>query len=332
MLKEIKFVQGAVSRKDFVPALNHFHIKGGKILGYNGAISLSTPIDLNIDCSPKATPFVKAIQTCTDTVQLNMTPNGRLAVRSGSFTAYVDCIEEGHPNIEPEGEEVKLTGPLLNALRILAPFVAEDASRPWSRGILFRNLSAFATNNIIAVEHWLGYSFPIDVNIPLEAVEEILRIDEEPISIQMAENSATFHFEGDRWLRCQLLTTDWPAIDKILEKESNCLPIPVELYKALENLKPFIDDLRRVHFYPGRIATSPTDGVGASVDIVGLPDTGCFNIAHLQLLEGIADRIDFSMYPNPCIFYGEKTRGAIVGMTYVPSKKKRGQKNEEEDD
>jgi hypothetical protein len=331
MLKEIKFVQGAVSRKDFVPALNHFHIKGGKILGYNGAIALSTPIDLNIDCSPKATPFVKAIQTCTDTVELHMTPNGRLAVRSGKFTAYVDCIEEGHPNIEPEGTDVKLDGSLLPALKILGPFVAEDASRPWSRGVLFRGNSAFATNNIIAVEHWLGYQFPVDINIPVEAIDEILRIDEEPIGLKIAENSATFIFEGDRWLRCQFLSTSWPAIDKILEKESNCIPIPEGLYKALEDLKPFVDDLRRVHFFEGRIATSPTDGVGASVDIQGLPAVGCFNIAHLMLLEGIANRADFSMHPNPCIFYGDKTRGAIVGMTYIPSKKKRGQKDDEED-
>lgn len=332
MLNEIKFVQGAVSRKDFVPALNHFHIKGGKILGYNGAIALSTPIDLNIDCSPKAAPFVKAVQTCKDTVELHLTPNGRLAVRSGTFTAYVDCIEEGHPNIVPEGEEVELTGSILDALKILAPFVAEDASRPWSRGILFRRQSAFATNNIIAVEHWLGYSFPVELNIPLEAIEEILRIGEEPIGLKVTGNAATFLFEGDRWLRCQLLSTSWPEIDKILDKESNCLPIPKELFVGLENLQPFVDDLRRVHFFEGRVATSPTDGIGASVDIAGLPSTGCYNIAHLRLLEGIATKADFSMYPNPCIFYGEKTRGAIVGMTYIPSKKKRGQKSEEEDD
>ncbi len=44
MLSALKFVKGAVSTKDYVPALTHFQIKGGRVTGYNGKLSLSSPI------------------------------------------------------------------------------------------------------------------------------------------------------------------------------------------------------------------------------------------------------------------------------------------------
>ena len=44
MLKALKFVQGAVSKKDLVPALTHFRIENGTVRSYNGMLALCTPI------------------------------------------------------------------------------------------------------------------------------------------------------------------------------------------------------------------------------------------------------------------------------------------------
>lgn len=317
MLSSLKFVQGAVAKKDYVPSLSHFHISGGMVLGYNGALALCTPIGIDLSCSPKAKSFIKAIQTCKDeTIQLNLTPNGRLAVRSGGFTAYVDCIEESFPSIGPDGDTVELQSGFLKALEVLSPFIGEDASRPWARGILLRGSSAYATNNVIAVEHWLGAPFPVEVNIPDEAVTELLRIGEEPTKVQVCENAATFHFAGNRWLRTALLSTKWPEVDKILDVSSSPAPLPQGIFNALTDLLPFVEDLERVFFRADKAVTVATEGTGASIEIPGLIEGPCFNIKHFLKLEHIATSIDLSLYPKPCIFYGEKTRGAIVGMRY----------------
>src|SRR6266478_2176594 len=162
MLEILKFIQGAVSKKDYVPALQHFRIKDGTIQGFNGAIALSSPINLNLCCNPLAVPFIKAIQTCRDTVQLHLTQSKRLAIKSGSFVAFIECLpdDKDFPTIVPEGDDISIDGELLvSNLKILAPFIAEDASRIWARGILFRGTSAYATNNVILVEKWLGSNF-----------------------------------------------------------------------------------------------------------------------------------------------------------------------------
>lgn len=314
MLDALKFVQGAVAKKDFVQALTHFHISGGFIKGYNGSLALCSPIDLDLEATPKADPFIKAIATCKDTVQLNMTPAGRLSIKSGSFRAFVDCIDEAYPDIQPEGEVLELDGTLLEALKKLNPFIAEDASRQWARGILFRGRSAFATNNVTLVEYWLGYNFPVEVNIPKPAVQELIRIGEEPTKVQVCENSVTFHYASGRWLRTQTYSTQWPDVAKILDRDSTQQPFPEGFFEALADLLPFADDLERVYFLNTRMATTPVEGLGASVDLVGLPEQGIYNIRQLQLLEAVAETIDLSQYPAPCLFYGDRVRGAIVGM------------------
>jgi hypothetical protein len=34
----------------------------------------------------------------------------------------------------------------------------------------------------------------------------------------------------------------------------------------------------------------------------------------LKLLEGVATHADFTRYPNPTLFFGDRLRGAIIGM------------------
>lgn len=313
MLDSLRFVQGAVAKKDFVATLMHFRIHNGTVCGYNGNIALQSPIDLDLNVCPKATQFVKAIQTCQETIQLNMTPAGRLSVKSGKFKAFVDCVQEEFPDIKPEGTIVPLKGDLLQTLKILTPFIAEDASRPWARGILLKGQSAYATNNVIIIERWLGSPFPVEVNIPKFAVTELLRIGQEPSCLQISENSVTFHFDNNRWLRTQLYSTQWPDLSRILDQPSNQQPIPEGLWQALEEIKPFVDEVGRAHLMPGEIATHLDEGIGAVVQLP-VTTTGCFHFEQLAMLESVATSIDLSLYPMPCLFYGDVIRGAIVGM------------------
>jgi DNA polymerase III sliding clamp (beta) subunit (PCNA family) len=317
MLDALKFVRGAVAKKDYQPALTHFRISGGRVLGFNGTIALSSPIDLDIDASPEATPFAQAIERCqSETTAIHITDGGRLALKSGRFKAYIECHPDSEvlDSIRPEGEEIVAPGNVLTALETLSPFVGVDASRPWALGVLFRNHSAFATNNIIIAEYWLGEAVPQEINIPSQAIKEILRIGIEPERLTLSENNLTFHFPGDRWLRTQLLSTDWPDVSPILDLPCNPLPFPDGFFDAVETLSPFVDQAGRVYFRGDRMTTSAEDGEGAAVELAPLPEKGAFNHKYLSSLGGIATGIDFTPYPNPCGFRGKLIRGAIMGM------------------
>lgn len=316
MLDALKFVKGAIAKKSLVPELSHFKIKNGVITSYNGTLSLCSPIPIDIEAAPKAVPFVKAIEACNDeTVSLHMTNANRLAIKSGNFKAFIDCLENNEVlELGPEGDYVSVGGEFIHAIRRLHPFIAEDASRQWARGILFRGQSLFATNNVCVVEHWLPFIFPIEVNVPQGAIRELLRINEEPIGVQISDKSITFHFENNRWMSTQVYTTEWPDLTSILNRKANAVPVPQGFFDAMDKLIPFADEMSRAYLFPDRIATSPEEKTGSSVAIKAVEKECIFSMKQLLRLGSIVQKIDFSLYPAPCIFYGENIRGAIVGM------------------
>lgn len=319
MIDSLKFVQGAIAKKDIVPALTHFRIHQGRIKGYNGTIAICTPIDIGLDCQPKAVDFIKAIQTCAGTVALSMTPAGRLTVKSGKFKVHINCVQEDFPDIEPEGQTVRLEGGILGALKILEPMIAEDASRPWARAILLRGQFAHATNNVVICQYWLGYQFPFDLAIPHAAVNELIRIGIEPESIQFTENSATFHFPDGRWLRTQTAIPDqWPDIARILDKDTDAKDLPGDFTENLEMMRPFADDLNRCYFVEGHMTTHKDDGEGCRIEhsvADVFPVEACFNLDQLRLVAKVATAFDFSNLP--ALYFGERLRGAIAPMRFV---------------
>lgn len=317
MKEALNFVKGAIARKDFVPELTHFNIMDGRIVGYNGDMAISSPIGVDIRAKPHAQTFIKAVNSAQEEVALSLTKNGRLSLKSGKFRALIDCLQGDESRfIIPEGQVVDLGENFLDCIKTLSRFQGVDASRPWSSGIMLRSGSALATNNICLVEYWHGTTLPFPVNIPRPAIAELIRIGENPTKVQATRNSITFHFSGNRWIRTQLLVTEWPEqIDRILDAEGSPQVLPEGLFEALETLKPFTDDASRVFFTPQGIATSHEPEIATTVDVEGLPQ-GCYHHAMLTLLDGVADKIDFTTYPKPCKFQGNKLRGVIVGLRY----------------
>lgn len=317
MLESLKFVQGAAAKKDFVPELQHFVISDGVVKAFNGVVALSSPIELSLACAPHAVTMVKAIAKCTDVVGLTLTTNGRLLVHSGPFRSYVPCVPlENTPPVEPKGDLHSIDGEsLLKALQVLAPFIGNDASRPWSNGVLLRGQSAYATNNVTLVQYWVGAGLPVEANIPAAAVEELLRVGRAPNALQAADASVTFHYEDGRWIRTQLLATDWPNVEPILDKPAKLIPVPEGLVEHLETIKPFLENELLVYFGDNHIRTMDTVDDGTLIAVPGITFEGVYRHSALRLLGGVATAVDFTGYPEPVMFQGDRLRGAIIGRS-----------------
>ncbi len=319
--KALKFVQGAVSRKDLVPGMTHFAIENGAVRAYNGVLALCHPIPVDLNCKPKAAKLVPAISECDEEAGtlLSITPTGRLSIKSGTFRATVDCIEEVTPHVLPEGTRMDFDGKaILDAFKLVERFVGTDASRPWQTGVLLRGQSAFATCNVVLVEYWLGATVPAMVNIPSIAIREMLRINRPPEYAQVGTHSITFHYGENCWLRTQLLETNWPDLQPLLERPNSALPVDEKLFEGLDKIKPFCDKGGRVFFMDGTITTHPENEIeSAGFEMPGFNAEGIYNIDMLGLLKGVATHIDFNGYPEPCTFYGDRLRGVIIGMRQV---------------
>lgn len=316
MLAELKFVMGSVSKKDLVPAMKHFCIEKGMVRSYNGMVALCSPIPFDIDCNPHAETLYRAIENCDESVTLYMTPGGKLGVKSGKFRALIPCIEETAAHPEPEGEHVEFDGEaLLKAFRVLEPIIGDDAARPWQAGILLKNGSAFATCNVVLAEYWLGVDFGHVVNVPGNAVREMIRVGKPPIDCQLTDTSITFHYECGRWIRSQLLPCDWPDLGRILEPglASNHTEVDPVIFEACERLKKFVDKTEAVYFEGGEAFTHRNREEGSSWLCESVRWSGVYTRSMLMLLQPVAKTVDFSHWPKPCYFFGDRLRGAIIG-------------------
>jgi hypothetical protein len=324
MLKELKFVQSAVAKKELIPGMTHFAIEDNTIRSYNGSIALCSPIAFDINCKPKAIPLIQAISNCSEEfpVTMSMTPGGKLQLVNGPYRVLIDCIEEETPHVQPEGETVLFDGETVcKAFNAVIPFVGTDAARPWTTGILLSGSSAMATNNVCIVEYWLGRPLPIAVNVPVEAAREVLRVGEIPDHLQLTHNSISFHFPGGRWIRSALLNQEWPKerFMEVLSVGSTQQPIDPKIFEGLDAIKPFIDSKSAiggsVFFQNGMLTTHESIEQGATFELENFGFRGCYAWPMLKLLQGLVDTIDWSGYPKPCLFFGAggMLRGALIG-------------------
>lgn len=317
MIDALKFVQGAMRANKIQPELEHYQIKGGQVVGYNGYMALGAPIDLDLEAKPKGRLFYRAIEACGDVVSMGMTDGARLHIRSGAFSAYIPCIDHDIYEARPEGDIYACPESLPSDFRRLLPIISEDASRPWAMGLQVDRGTFTATNNVVINQLWTGHDLPT-FNLPRFAVAEIVRIKQTPTHIQVSPQAVTFHYPENYWLRTQLLSGQWPneIVDKILEGEGslNLEPVPDGLFDALEKLIAFVPpETTAVRFEEGRLATGG-EGAGAQVAVAGLPAGPRFSAPMLKLIAEEMRQADFSAHPNPCRFQGERNRGVILGM------------------
>lgn len=315
MLDALKFVKGSVAKKDFVPELTHFFIRGGRITGYNGTMAVSTPIPFDVDCCPKAEPFVRAVEQCDEVTKLSLTPTGKLSVRAGKFKAFVECLSEPYTlPITMEGVKVALEDSFVPMLKILAPFIADDASRAWAKGIMFRDRVAMATTNPAFIQYWTGIDAP-PFNLPEMAVKELLRIGDSPEYMRVGPSSITFHYgQSQRWLWTTLYTDEWPSVERVLDQpETPMLQVKQEHLDALQKLRPFLDPAQRIYVKPQGLGTLADFEDGASVELP-MECEGIFNYSQLKLVLEVAEKVGLSAYPNPAPFFGPGFRGVLAGM------------------
>lgn len=318
LLEQLKFAQGAIKKNNITPELEYYQIKDGRVVGYNGHMALSAPIDLDLEAKPKADLFYKALDACGETIAIDITPAGRLHIVSGSFSAYIACTEKEVYEASPQGDRYPAPAGLAAAFARMLPFISEDASRPWAMGLLVDHSCLTATNNIIIVQEWIGHALPT-FNCPRFAVAEIARIGRDPTEVQVSETSVTFHYSDGSWLLTQRLATEWPAerMNAILDRPSEQTALPEGFFAAVAKIKPFVLEGHHsgVYFEEGAIRTaSPGAQEGARIEIPGLIGGPIFNIKAISLLDGFVDTIDLTAYPAPCIFFGKQIRGAVLGM------------------
>lgn len=338
MYEALNFVKGAVARKDFVPAMTHFHIQGGRIYSYNGVVTLSSPIGLDLNVRPKAETFLRAISSCegADKISFHVTPAGKLCIRGGSFKSNIECLQGVAADFEYLTPEAPLYSfdpgdNLMEGIKTVTPFISEDASRPWSRGILMRGRHLYATNNVILIRRTItegnDYIPDTEIVIPRAAIVEMLRIKENPLFIRVRDTDIIVEYTDDRWMRAQLVVNKWPvAPDSMLDSamtstidNATATYMAPNVYDAVDALIPHAGPERRLYMSKTGFSTHAditAGGASVEVSMPVLANYPIVNIDQLAKLRGVAYHLNMTRYPAsmPFISGDGEVAGIIAGM------------------
>lgn len=308
MLNALKIIRGAVSDKNLVPVLTHVAVHAGRLHGFDGRVHISVPAPKELkhfSFTVPMMPFMAAIEAgkvgCM--VAHNYETNRLVVTSNNGFLASMPTGDmSAFPLPTIEGKKLKVQG-LLPVLQALHPFIGQDATRPWSAGILFQGAIAMATNNAVLVEAPVQTLMP-KVVIPVFAVEEILALGMEPQSITLSEHAMVLHYPGSVWLRTVLLEDTWPdakAILKAAHLDAHYSTLPEGLLTAVQQIQHFCPDTRFPVIRCQGNTISTQDGA-TSASVGGLKGqgvgTGAFHAEPLCLALSVAQTADWSRFPR----------------------------------
>lgn len=327
--ESLAIVRGAVSTKDLVPVLKHLAFNAGEIHGFNGHVHICTH-DENLAALPPFTVpadrALKALDACAlEPAELYVEENV-LHVRAGRFSARVPTgsIDE-FPLHQPTRAGELPCEELLDVFQALREFVSNDASRPWSQGVLLRDGRAYATNNVVlaAVDLPESLLHLPSVIVPLFSVDEVLRIGMTTTSLVYDESTLTFFLgDGRTWVRSSLIKEGWPDAQSILEAahaDANLEEFQPEFCASVERLHALVkSDLKPVMFFRTQeqrieVATSMAETALASVDGFALPE-GAYGSHALALVCARSTHADWGRWPRVPWMHADGLRGVLVGV------------------
>lgn len=318
MIDILSKVRLAVATKKLIPINTCFHFYKGRVQGNNGAICLDSPFGYFSDeeITVSAVKLYRAAKLCKGSFNYSITNNQRLHITKSKFRALIPIHEQGAYNRwEPAaGNTIKVDG-LLKTLQRLRPFISEDASRPWSRSVLFREGYAYATNNVVLAR--LPAPQIQETRIPVLAVDVLLELGTEPLSIEVSDKAIIFHLPDDMSLMAKLVAATWPGVDSLIRipPASEMVDLPAYFVETIENLIPFCEDPKFQIIQMGNFGISTAEGASeATVDLGDFPD-GIYRAEPLLQVARNAYAVAFHSYPKACYFEGEDDLcGMILGM------------------
>lgn len=315
-------VRGAVATKDLVPALTHFHIYNGRIQGGNNLLSIDAPVeefDGFEDMTVNAEDFIRAIDACGEDFYLTVDDDHVLIEQGKKKIRLAKMNPAAYPLVEVSKKGTTIKSPGVDMFRAVRPFVGNDVTRMWACGVLIESGYIYATNNVVLVRTPYESKVKGRYNIPAETVDELIRLDDEPVeTIAVEQDSISFLFDDDYWLRSKLLINEWPDTGPLFASIKSKLPkVDPGLYEAVKTVLPFCPDKN----FPEIIFSGDTVTTGGDIKKKNAAVSGLANLhdarfraeALLSVLE-VATHIDLKPYPKPCPFRGDGIEGVIIGL------------------
>jgi hypothetical protein len=240
------------------------------------------------------------------TDQFLVLKKGKLTVRVRRLP--VDTSYQGAISAPAKRDRTKATG-FLDALRAVAPFISDDASRPWSVSALMRGGWLYATNNLSLVRNPIEDAGE-ELRIPGQAVPLLLALEE----IEWYAKDKTNIIIGcpDGLLSFPESSGEWPDVAAFFASRPKRLPKAApDLHEAATTVEKFAD--RFVTLNDGSLKSN-VETIESEYELTVSKGQGTYNARLFSLVAEHATHIDFGTYPKPVHFLAGEMQGLMTGV------------------
>lgn len=343
--QRVELVLPAVAEKELVQAFTHIHFypdeSGNRVQASNGMVTVDAPCEhkFTMDVSVPAKRLAAALQAYPvedACVLVHDAERQRVTLRGKHLRTALPVLPGGaFPRLavrEPATGFVGAVG-LLQRLRTLLPFAAQDATRPWAQGVRM-GPKLRATNNSVLVEMDAGVDYP-QVTLPLALLEVLDAMGMEPSGVHVAEDYVLFRYPGDVYLRSKILPGDWPEVVEQLLARCDSLAhetaqlVPAQLERIVTDVARFSDDSTIPELLFTLEGVRTPEGLTYAVH-------GGFTCSYdppprvrlevLKLVLSVAQYWELAAYPLPIPFDNDEgLRGVFIGLSPWAPKKEEAQ-------
>lgn len=281
----------------FLPILGALHIyetaTGNRAQVGNGRYTVDVPTTLP-PMTVSATRLAAAAAACGKMPDLTVGAS-QVTVKAGRVRARINLDPTPYPLATPDpGNTVAIPG-VGKVLETLARFAATDASRPWATAICLSGDHAYATNNVVVARHPLAAPVAQPVNVPMNAIDAVVQRGD-VVNVGLTENSVTFYYADESWVRTQLIAGTWPTgvVDNYVDKLDDGVweTVNQSLVDMLQTASRMSDDRNPVVEFNG-FGLALVDNSFEADELEPVPDTGRVSAKMAALVFGVADRVQW---------------------------------------
>jgi hypothetical protein len=216
-------LKNIVAKKDIVPILTQFVVRGGFMYASDGILTAGTPVGKSETFAVRASEFQKFVDRTPGDLKIKVDENGHLKVTAGRFRAEIRGTPPDQVPIyeAPKGKVVKISETLLDNLKALRPFLSDNATQAWAANVAIRDGKLFATNNVVLVQAIENSLKGLEFTIPYEIVDVVLSQRAGVKSLVLDERSIAFTWDDTSWVKSQLKDGGIPAFEKVIESVPN---------------------------------------------------------------------------------------------------------------
>ena len=321
LAESLRKVKPALASTDVVLEFKHFLLKDGFIYAQDGRITAAAPIELATEKEflIPANEFEKTVNLF-DSVGKNID----IKITDKNLLLSTDVHKARLKILDPSlfkvididiADRYEAPKDFITALRIVRPFISENATQLWAAGAYIDGNKIYATNNVVLI-----CADIIDFNfkgmLPLWAVEFILSRHEPLKYIKGNENALKVEWEDGSWMRSNLINAAFPQagldmLSQLTDAENILTPSWKQAYRQAAMFSE-----NEIHLYSDKIYAMKDSiefDVAAETPVGEELEKSTWNPKFLSSVVDIATAIDFGDYPKPATFSGKGFRGLVTG-------------------